>query len=46
MRTEEWMVELRNKGDEGRAGLLLSRSVVKEMVSVRIDKVAMGNVLK
>ena len=25
--TEEWMAEWRNKGDEGRVGLLLSRSV-------------------
>ena len=24
---EEWMAEWRNKGDEGRVGLLLSRSV-------------------
>ena len=25
--TEEWMAEWRNKGDEGRVGLLLGRSV-------------------
>ena len=32
--TEEWMAEWRNKGDEGRVGLLLGRSVagVKEKV--------------
>ena len=27
--TEEWMAEWRNKGDEGRIGLLLCRSVVE-----------------
>ncbi len=26
-RTEEWMAEWRNKGDEGRVGVLLGRSV-------------------
>ena len=41
--TEEWMAEWRNKGDEGKAGLLLGRSVagLKENVLVRIDRVAM-----
>ena len=41
--TEAWMTEWRNKGDEGRLGLLLGRSVagVKEKVLVRIDRVVM-----
>ena len=45
--TEEWMAEWRNIGDEGRVGVLLGRSVagVKEVL-VRIDRVAMGDVLK
>ena len=44
---EEWMEEWRNKGDEGRIGLLLGRSVagVKEKVLVRIN-IVVGNVLK
>ena len=46
--TEEWVVGWRNKGDEGRVGLLLGRSVVgvKKKVLVRIDRIVMGNVLK
>ena len=46
--TEAWMTEWRNKGHEGRLGLLLGRSVagVKEKVLVRIDRVVMGNVFK
>ena len=42
--TEEWMAEWRNKGDKGRVGLLLGRSVagVKEKVLVRV---VMGNVI-
>ena len=45
---EERMAEWRNKGDEGRGGFLLARSVsgMKEKVLVRMDRVAMGNVLK
>ena len=45
--TEELMAEWRNKGDEGRVGLLLGTSVagVKEKVLVRMNRVAMGNVL-
>ena len=44
--TEEWMAGLINKGNEGRVGLLLGRSVagVKETVLVRMDR--MGNVNK
>ena len=46
--TEEWMTGWRNKGDEGKVGLLLGSSVagVKEKVLVRINRVVMGNVLK
>ena len=46
--TEEWMAEWKNKGDEGRVGLLLGRSVagMKERVLVKIDRVVMGNMLK
>ena len=42
------MAEWRNKGGEGRVGLLLVRSLagVKKKVLVRIDRVVMGNVLK
>ena len=47
--TEEWMAEWKNKGDEGRVGLLLDRSAVagvKEKVLAKIDRVFMENVLK
>ena len=46
--TEVWMAEWLNKGDGGRVGLMLGRSVagVKEKVLVRIDRVVMGNVFK
>ena len=39
--TDKCMAERRNKGDEGREGLLLGRSVarVQEKVSVRIDRI-------
>ena len=48
MGTKKWMAEWRNKGDEGRVGLLLGRSVagVKVKVLVRIDRVVIGNVLE
>ena len=38
--TEGWMAERRNKGGEGRVGLLFGRSVagVKKNVLVRIDR--------
>ena len=44
--TEEWMVEWRNKDDEGK--VMLGRSVAgeKKKVLVRIDRVVMENLLK